>query len=314
MIVIDQQTANDLLPFDKLVPALREAFQAKITVPLRHSHSVECGGEQGIVLIMPAWDQNQYMGIKTVSIYPANRDKDLPGLHSTYLLFDGSTGQPLANIDGNAITSRRTAAASALGAAYLARQDAHRLLVVGAGQVASFVPAAYAAVRTLSEVLVWNINPEGAQALVEKLGQQGFNARQITDLQAGVAQVDMISCATLSEQALIHGAWLQAGQHLDLIGSFTPAMIESDAACFKGNAVFVDTDEAAMKAGDLLEAFKAGVMQASDIQATLFDLCAGRHPGRRSAEQITVFKAVGTALEDLAAAVLVYQQHSSIVT
>src|SRR5699024_6769638 len=118
-------------------------------------HSIECGAEKGIVLIMPAWDQHQYMGIKTVNIFPNNKEKNLPGLHSTYLLFDGTTGKPLANIDGNAITSRRTAAASALGASYLARTDASRLLVVGSGQVAAYLPAAYGAVRDLTEVLVW---------------------------------------------------------------------------------------------------------------------------------------------------------------
>lgn len=309
MIVIDQASTQALMPFEALVPALRSAFQADITVPLRHNHTMQCGDEQGIILIMPAWDAKQYMGIKTVNIFPANRDKGLPGLHSTYLLFDGTTGQPLANIDGNTITSRRTAAASALAADYLARKDASRLLVVGSGQVAAYLPAAYATVRELSEVMVWNINPDSAQRLVQQLQEQGFNARHIEDIDQGISQADIISCATLSEQPLIKGSQLRAGQHLDLIGSFTPKMIESDAACFAGNAVFVDTDEAPMKAGDLLEAFKAGSLQPEDIQANLFDLCAGKHAGRSSESEITVFKAVGNALEDLAAAVLVYQRY-----
>lgn len=310
MIVLDQTTTNKFLPFKQLVPTLQRAFQADITVPLRHNHSIECGAEKGIVLIMPAWDQHQYMGIKTVNIFPKNKEKNLPGLHSTYLLFDGTTGKPLANIDGDAITSRRTAAASALGASYLARADASRLLVVGSGQVAAYLPAAYAAVRTLTEVLVWNYNPESGHALVQQLQHQGVNARWADDLEQAVRSVDMISCATLSEQPLIHGSWLQAGQHLDLIGSFTPTMIESDPSCFAHSSVFVDTDEAPMKAGDLLAAFKAGTLQAEAIQATLFDLCSGRHPGRRSQDEITVFKAVGNALEDLAAAVLVYESYT----
>ncbi|AQS52212.1 ornithine cyclodeaminase [Paenalcaligenes hominis] len=310
MIVLDSTTTNELLPFDQLVPALRQAFQAEITVPLRHNHSIKCGVEKGITLIMPAWDQHQYMGIKTVNIFPNNREKNLPGLHSTYLLFDGTTGQPLANIDGDAITSRRTAAASALAASYLARKDASRLLVVGSGQVAAYLPAAYGAVRDLTEVLVWNYNPASGHALVEQLQQQGVNARWVDDLEHGVRAVDMISCATLSEQPLIRGSWLQPGQHLDLIGSFTPTMIESDPDCFKHTSVFVDTDEAPMKAGDLLEAFKVGALQADAIQATLFDLCLGHHCGRRTNEEVTVFKAVGNALEDLAAAVLVYESHT----
>lgn len=311
MIVIDFQVAHKLLTFKELVPALRAAFTADITVPQRHSHTVQCGGAEGISLLMPAWDQDQYMGIKTVNIFPANRTKNLPGLHSTYLLFDGTTGKPLASIDGNVITSRRTAAASALAASYLARKDATCLLVLGSGQVASFLPEAYAAVRDITEVLVWNINAASAQRLVADLQQRSFNAKWVEDLYTGVQQADIISCATLSEKPLIQGDWLKSGQHLDLIGSFTPQMMESDPQCFAGTQVFMDTTEAAIKAGDLLEAFKAGVLTQDQIKATLFDLCAGKHPGRVAASEITVFKSVGNALEDLAAAILIYQKHQN---
>ncbi|MGO3889492.1 MAG: ornithine cyclodeaminase family protein [Paenalcaligenes sp.] len=307
MQLIDADVSNALLGFDKLVPALRHAFQANITVPLRHTHTIECDGRKGITLIMPAWDNKKYFGLKTVNIFSANHELDLPGLHSTYLLYDGRTGKPLAHVDGDAVTSRRTAAASALAGGYLAKKDASRLFVLGTGRVASFLPDAYSVVRPIKDVFVWNRRPEGAERLVQELNEKGYNAHVVSTVEEGVAQADIISCATLSEAPLVHGEWLKPGQHLDLIGSFAPHMIETDAQCFARAAVFVDTDEAAKKAGDLLQAIEAGTLTVEAIQATLFDLCKGEHAGRTSDDQITVFKSVGNALEDLTAAILVYE-------
>lgn len=307
MQLIEADFANAALEFDRLVPALHHAFQDNITVPLRHTHTIECDGRKGITLIMPAWDNKKYFGVKTVNIFSANHELDLPGLHSTYLLYDGRTGKPLAYVDGDAVTSRRTAAASALAGDYLAKKDASTLFVLGTGRVASFLPDAYRAVRPITDVVVWNRRPEGAQRLVDELQAKGYNARVVSTVEEGVAQADIISCATLSEAPLVKGEWLKAGQHLDLIGSFAPHMIETDAQCFARGPVFVDTDEAAKKAGDLLQAFEAGTFTAEAIQATLFDLCKGQHAGRTQEDEITVFKSVGNALEDLTAAILVYE-------
>jgi ornithine cyclodeaminase len=137
MRIIDAATTRRHLGFDALIPALREMFVAGCEVPLRHTHRIDAArgssGDGGTVLLMPAWRTGARFGIKTVTIFPGNSAHGLPGLHSTYLLFDAGTGEPLAQIDGNEITARRTAAASALAASYLARDDGRRLLVVGAG-------------------------------------------------------------------------------------------------------------------------------------------------------------------------------------
>ncbi|MGO3742411.1 ornithine cyclodeaminase family protein [Kerstersia sp.] len=303
----DAQQTRAQLSFETLVPALRRAFAEGGTVPLRHNHPIECQGAHGISLIMPAWSEQGYYGLKTVNIFPGNGQRNLPGLHSTYILYDATTGVPLALIDGDEITSRRTAAAAALGADYLARPDARRLLLLGAGRVGSLVPRAMRAVRKIEHVDIWNPNPERAQALIEQLQAEGMSATRIDDLEQAARQADIISCATLSEAPLIHGKWLQPGVHLDLIGSFTPKMKESDPDCFIGNKVFVDTDEAPTKAGDLLDALATGRFHQSDICANLETLCRQQHPGRTQASDITVFKAVGSALEDLTAATLVYQ-------
>ena len=302
MRFIDADTTRRHLGFVPLIDALRQMFIEGCEVPLRHTHTV---GE-GTLLLMPAWRAGRRLGLKTVTVFPGNSAVGQPGLHSTYLLFDASTGMPLAQLDGNQITSRRTAAASALAASFLARADASRLLVVGTGRVASLITEAMQVVRPLTEVVVWNHRATSAEALAGRLREQGFNARASADLAGAVAAADIVSCATLSTTALIRGEWLQPGTHLDLIGSFTPAMCEADAACFERSRVYVDTLEALAKSGDVLRAVEAGAFNQGQLAGTLAELCHGTHSGRSDAEQITLFKAVGTALEDLAAAELVW--------
>jgi len=301
------------LPFARLVPALRDAFAAPANVPPRHVHSIaQAGQAQGTVLIMPAWSDAGFLGIKTINIFPGNSRRGLPGLHATYMLYDAATGVPLASLDGNEITARRTAAAAALGASFLARADARRLLVLGTGRVARLLPQAFASVRPIGPVQVWNHRPEGAQALAAEWRALGIDAQAAPDLESAVRQADIVSCATLSEVPLVRGDWLAPGSHLDLIGSFTPAMREAAPDCFTPPArVYVDTDEAPGKAGDLLDALAAGTLRPDGVQATLAQLCNGERTAGPAGAGVgrTVFKAVGSALEDLAAAMLVWSQH-----
>jgi ornithine cyclodeaminase len=303
----DADQTRALLDFRRLVAALREAFAGDVTVPPRHVHAVQAGADRGTVLIMPAWSEAGYLGIKTINIYPGNSAHGLPGLHATYVLYDAHTGVPLVQLEGNEITAHRTAAASALGASFLAREDASTLLVVGAGRVARLLPAAHASVRKICKVWVWNHRPEGARALADEWRDAGWDADATEDLPAAVRAADIVSCATLATAALVHGEWLAPGSHLDLIGSFTPSMREADPACFAGARVFVDTEEAPTKAGDLRDAFAAGTLSPEGIQATLAQLCKGERRGRETPTERTVFKAVGNALEDLAAATLVWR-------
>jgi ornithine cyclodeaminase/alanine dehydrogenase-like protein (mu-crystallin family) len=306
VIHLDAAATAAPLGWPDLIDALRRAFCEGAEVPLRHTHRIEDPeGRGGAVLLMPAWRPGHYLGIKTVTIFPGNTDRALPGLHSLYTLFDARTGVPLAQLDGNEITSRRTAAAAALAASLLARGDASRLLVLGSGRVAQNLAPAMHTVRPITQVQVWNHRPEGAQALARQWREQGFDAQAVTDLRSAVGQADIVSCATLAEAPLVRGAWLREGTHLDLIGSFTPRMRESDAACFARSRVFVDTEEALAKSGDLLGAVAEGTFEPSKLQGTLAQLCRGERPGRGGDREITLFKAVGNALEDLAAAELV---------
>ena len=296
----DAAAVRAALPFPVVIEALRAMFANGCTVPLRHTHQAP-----GFTsLIMPAWTDRHY-GVKVINIAPGNAARGLPGLHASYLLHDAQTGVPLALLDGDEITARRTVAASALAASYLAREDARHLLVVGAGRLARWLPEAFAAVRPIERVTVWARSPQQADALVHELLADGVPAQAARDLAAACAQADIVSCATLATAPVVHGAWLQPSSHLDLIGSFSPTMRETDDACFTGASLYIDTPEALQKSGDLLGPLERGVFTADAVRGTLESLVRGRSAGRHSASERTVFKAVGTALEDLAAAVAV---------
>ena len=302
MLHLNAAALRERLPMPALVAALRAMFASGCEAPQRHTHTI---GSAGTVLLMPAWREGGHLGIKTVGIFPGNGALGLPTVNAVYTLFNAQTGVPLAMMDGSELTARRTAAASALAAGYLAREDVQHLLLVGAGRVAALLPEALRAVRPgLLRVSVWNRNAAHARALVANLRQQGWQADVAGDLQAAVRSAQIVSCATLANAPLVFGEWLTPGTHLDLIGSFTPTMREADGACLARGRVFVDTDEALAKSGDLVQAIAEGHFLSTQLQATLAQLCRGEHAGRASPQEITVFKSVGTALEDLAAAEL----------
>lgn len=319
MRFIDAAEVAHVLSFPDLVDDLDVAFRSSIITPVRHHHAIAKAGEpDATLLLMPAWDNmavsvgdGAVIGVKIVTVTPGNaaRIGSIPSVVGAYLLLSGETGVPLAVIDGTALTLRRTAAASALAARHLARPDARRLVMVGAGALAPHLVAAHASVRPIRQVIVWNHHEERAEALASRLVAKGFNAMATTNLAGAVESADIVSVATLSHKPLVHGRWLQPGTHLDLVGAFTPEMRESDDLAVSRARVFVDTRAGALKeAGDIVQPVRAGVISQSDILGDLFDLCRGLHPGRQATDDITLFKSVGTALEDLAAAKAVWSR------
>ncbi|MEQ8347042.1 MAG: ornithine cyclodeaminase family protein [Sneathiellaceae bacterium] len=339
MQLLDDAQTRDALPFHDLIEALRGAFRDGAQVPLRHHHTIArpavppgtAAEPDATLLLMPAWTGPDAgaaagpgtagpgtadagaagpIGVKVVSVFPGNAARGLPAIGGLYLLLDGIDGHPLAVMDAAALTARRTAAASALAADYLARPDARQMLMVGAGALSPNLIAAHAAVRPIARVSIWNHNPERAAALAARLTAEGLDAVATEDLEGAAGAADLISCATLSRTPLIHGDWLRPGCHLDLVGAFTPEMREADDTALRRAQVFVDTREGATKeAGEIVQALQGGALTQEQIRADLHDLARGRHPGRQDAEAITLFKSVGTALEDLAAATLVARRH-----
>ena len=266
MRILDAAQTAAALPFERLIPALRETFVSGAEVPLRHRHDMaQPDGTTAALLLMPAWRTGGFLGVKVVSVFPGNGARGRPAVASSYLLCDGETGQHLALIDGGELTGRRTAAASALAASFLARTDATSLLVVGSGHIAGLLPAAYRVVRPIARVQVWNIRTAGAERLAARLRAEGIAAHAVSDLAAAVAEADIVTCATLAREPLVCGQWLRPGTHLDLIGGFTPAMRESDDVAVSRSRVFIDTDAALAEAGDLIDPIAHGALQRADI-------------------------------------------------
>nr|WP_320135383.1 ornithine cyclodeaminase family protein [uncultured Amphritea sp.] len=314
-----QLNATDIrkaLPWDRLIAALNEIFTKEVCAPVRHHHSINVPNDpQATLLLMPAWLEGEYLGVKLVNVFPGNNRRGLPGLNSHYMLSSGKTGQPLAQLDANELTALRTAAASAMASSYLSRDDATDLLMVGAGRMARYLISAHMSVRPIRTVSVWNRNEASAIALVDELIAEGIEAKlcPLNELEQVAGQADIISCATMSTESLVLGEWLKPGAHLDLVGSFTPTMRETDNIALQRCQVFVDVRAGALsETGDLIIPIREGAITDAAIQAEFTELCRGQHRGRAELEDpqnaITLFKSVGDSREDLAAAILAYQQ------
>jgi alanine dehydrogenase len=310
MLLIDAAKTAAALPYAALVDAIDAAFKGGCTVPVRAHHNVPVAdGQDSTVLLMPAWSDDGFVSVKTVIVAPENAAKGLPAVQATVQLFDRDTGVPLALIDGPELTARRTAAASALAARYLAPEGAEKLLMIGTGVLAQHLPMAHASVRPIKQVKIWGRDPEKAAALAQTFTAQGLSAEPAGNLADAVAWADVISTATLSKTPILQGAWLRPGQHIDLVGAFRPDMREADDAVLGRARIFCDTRAGAMKeAGDLCDPLARGIITEADMEADLFDLAEGRVTMQRGADDITLFKSAGTAIEDLAAAMLAYRR------
>jgi alanine dehydrogenase len=288
-----------------LIDALEQAFRQETAAPPRQHYLMDGAGTQTL-LLMPAWNASPSLGVKLVTVYAGNPERGLPAVNACYVLFDAHSGAVSATLDGNELTLRRTGAASALASRYLSRPDSSRLLMVGTGALAPHLIRSHCSVRPIREVRIWGRHPERAAALAASLADVAPRVEAAADLREAVQRADIISCATLAQEALVHGAWLAPGQHLDLVGAFNARMREADDDALRRAQVFVDTRAGALAdAGDVIQALRSGAIREQDLRGDLHDLARGGHRGRSERESITLFKSVGHALEDLAAAQLV---------
>jgi alanine dehydrogenase len=305
MRALGSSEVTSALDFPPLVEALRQMFRNPCEMPPRHRHTIPIPGRRdGELLIMPAWQKGRHLGVKVLTVFPDNATEKRPAVMGSYLLLDAKSGEPLAMLDGPALTARRTAAASALAASYLARPDCERLLMVGTGALASHLVEAHVSVRPIRNVLVWGRDFDKAQRLARRLDRRSLKVAATNDLQGAVNGAHVICCATLSTAPLLRGHWLPLGCHIDLVGGFTPEMREADDETMRRARIFVDTREGALECGDIAGPIADGIITAEDIAGDLFELTRGSRGARRFHDQITLFKSVGVALEDLAAAQL----------
>ncbi len=306
MLTLDAKAVATALPYDQLIETLRKAFSTGIDVPQRTHYEVDVpDGTPGTLLLMPAWQPGSGLGVKIATVFPDNAQLGKPVVFASYLLMSAETGIPVAMLDGTELTLRRTAAASALASSFLSREDANSLLMVGTGNLAPHLIAAHATVRSIREVRIWGRRMDAARQLAETLADAEFSVTVAEDLESAAREADIISCATLATEPLIVGEWLSAGQHIDLVGAFRPNMCEVDEAAIVRADVYVDTRAGAIsEAGEIVQAMRSGAISAADIKGELAELAAGEIVGRSNDSAVTLFKSVGTALEDLVAAEL----------
>jgi ornithine cyclodeaminase/alanine dehydrogenase-like protein (mu-crystallin family) len=312
--LISDDFINDKTDFPQLIARLEKAFAAdSIMVPLRHHHDFPNPQEvsESSLLLMPAWDPGKIAGVKVVTVSPENAKYHLPSIQGIYLYFDAHKGNIKAIFDAKALTNKRTAAASALASAYLSREDSKSLLMIGTGALSVNLIRAHASVRPLEDIYIYGRNAQKALAVAEELRDEVFSVSVVEKISQVASQVDIISCATLSTKPLVLGEYLVAGQHLDMVGAYKKNMREADDDALLKSTLYVDNFTGALKeTGDLVIPLKTGVISEQDIKADLFSLCGGNASGRRDSSEITFFKSVGHALEDLVAANYYFEQLS----
>lgn len=302
---ISEEKIEEITDFQSLIEALGIGFRGHVITPMRHHHDYQGADseEESTLLLMPAWETNKNVGIKVVTVSPENGKRNLPAIHGVYLYLDATTGVPQALMDGKALTAKRTAAASALASTFLSRPDSETLLMIGTGALAPNLIQAHCAVRPIKKVWLWGRNYEKARALAKSISIDGVEILPIEDLDTHVPQADIISSATLSKKPIIKGELLVKGQHIDLVGSYKKDMREADDDVIKAGSIFVDTWQGGLKeSGDIVIALEQNVITEEEIKADLIELCKDEHKGRSGSDEITVFKSVGHASEDLIAA------------
>lgn len=311
MHFFDAAHVHRVLAFGALADGIADMLRSDPVAPLRHAHALS---PTDTLLIMPAWSDGAAgaLGVKLVTVMPGNRERGAATVNAIYVLLDRASGEPRAVIDGEALTLCRTAAASLLAARHLARRDAGNVLIVGTGRLAPYMARAHCHERNVARLWIWGRNGVGAQTLAQMLRDEGLPAQAIDDLELAVREADIVSCATTATAPVVHGAWLRPGCHLDLVGGFRRSMREADDAAVARSRVYVDTYAGALaEAADIVEPLERGVITRADVLGELAQLVRGEVPGRASADEITLFKSVGTAIEDLAAARLLLQDAES---
>jgi ornithine cyclodeaminase/alanine dehydrogenase-like protein (mu-crystallin family) len=305
VLVLSRADLERLLRPADVVDALEAAFRLQaaggVQVPRRTGLPA---AEDGVLLVMPAALRGEALGTKLVTVYTGNRQRGRPTLHAAYVLIDGRTGEPRAFLEGTFLTAIRTGAASALAARHLARPDARRVVCFGAGAQAAFQLLCLAIVRRVERVAVVGRDPARARAFAAAMrGRLGVPVDVASDARAAVREADIVTCATTSPTPVVRGEDLRPGTHVDLVGAFRPSEREADTEAVRRARVVVDTYAGALEeAGDLLIPMREGAIDRDHVVAELAELVTGARSGRTDPAQITLFKSVGWALEDLATA------------
>jgi ornithine cyclodeaminase len=301
----DMKAIQTALPYPLLVDALAQGLQQFAETPARSFFSPN--QDASCVMIMPAWRPHQMMGVKLVSVWPENNAKGESAVSAVYVLISCLDGRPLAVLDGTELTLRRTAAAAALAAKRLARENSETLAVLGTGSLSVPLVQAHTDTMRFKNVLVWGRQFYKAQLVVNQLRELGIEVRAMGDLHKTLAMSDVVAVATTATEPFLKAAWVRPGTHISLVGAFTPQMAEAEPGLISKSQLFADCRASVLeKGGEVFQAIEQGLILDSDIIADLAELTAqSDRSWRHDAQAITVFKSVGFALLDLIAAELV---------
>jgi ornithine cyclodeaminase/alanine dehydrogenase-like protein (mu-crystallin family) len=314
ILILNHAEVERLLPMTECVPLMAEALgslaRGRMTQPLRMVISPPAA--KGLLGLMPAHRAGEpaAYGVKVICVFPDNPARGLDAHQGSVLLMSGETGELLAVMNASAITAIRTAAVSAVATDVLALPDAGDLALLGAGVQAHTHLEAMACVRPIKRARVASRRYENAERFVEAVRPRyAFPIEPMESAEAAVRGADLIVAATSSREPVIKREWITAGAHLNVVGASLPAAREVDSATMAAASLFVDRRESTLnESGDYLLALREGAIKSDHIRAELGEVLLATHPGRRSAEEITLFKSLGLAIEDLASAEHLYRK------
>jgi ornithine cyclodeaminase len=314
VLILNEAEVKQLLPMSECIAAMEEALGAlargEAHQPLRTIFRPP--DVQGVLAMMPTFRKrpSPLFGLKAICVFPGNAAIGKDAHQGGVMLFDGITGELLALVNASAITAIRTAAVSGLATRLLAKSEANDLAIIGAGVQARAHLSAMACVRPLKRVRIAGRRFENARKFAQEM-QPNFPSQiePVENVADAVRGADIIVAATTSKEPVLRREWISPGAHINAIGTFSPRAREIDTATMVAASLFVDRRESALnEAGDYLLALQEGAIGPEHIRAELGDILIGAHTGRTSPEEITLFKSLGLAIEDLAAAAHVYRK------
>lgn len=311
---INNEKVKSLLPMHACIGVMETMFrdlaQGRILQPLRSLMWLP--DHSGLLGMMPGYAKGpDVIGIKLITIFHRNAAAGFPSHQGLVILFEATHGQPLLLLDAGELTAIRTAAASALATRHLAREDASTLAIIGAGLQAERHIESISLVRHLDAIYLWGRNPAHSQHLRDQLAGR-YPIHLASTAQAAVEAADIVCTVTAAAQPVVEGRWLQPGTHLNVIGSCTPNNREVDSETIRISRLFTDRYESLFReAGDFLIPLNEGVVTEDHPKGELGEVLTGSKPGRTKPDDITLFKSLGIAAEDLYAAWHIYQALSS---
>jgi 1-pyrroline-2-carboxylate reductase [NAD(P)H] len=313
MKIISPEEVHAALSYPALVDALQGAFSKEFTMPPRKVFMLdEKDDNTNAFALLPSWNDS-IIGVKAFTYFPDNKGPEYKSLYSKILLFDRAHGEPLALVDGTSVTFWRTAGISGLASRLLSRENSESLLVLGTGNLSTYIIRAQASVRPLKRVMVWGRTPANAEKVVAQMSAElsDIEFSVVDNVEKACGEADIIVSATASHEPVVKGDWVREGTHTDFIGNHHATKRECDTALVTKSKVYADSrDNCFKEAGEILVPISEGVFTKEEVVGQLTEMCAGTVPLRESDSEITLFKSIGMALCDLVGAGLAYEQSS----